>query len=301
MSGLDPDRWALDASACRVLEYLEDAWCKAFLKGKANVRQVKALVAELQRQEICQTRLEGRQALHTLHKADWIESSAGEGSLSPLLALNPRVVLAAWRREQLAEEVPMAHAELELNAEQAACWNQALASSLAGWERTDQRRLVTGLRALAAELPDAYQRLSAFEASARYLLGSSKLLKALPRELVLSFGVAPETFRRPKVRLLASMPAAPEGLLLIENPQSFDQACRLGLDRRLALVCSFGYGLSLGEALGEESVSLIGEGALPLGLEALLALPSLTYWGDLDPEGGRIYQKLKKRLPGLRL
>lgn len=291
----------LDDTVRRALEHLEAGWCQAFLKGRVGARQAKTLVTEFLHQAICQTRLEGRQVLHALHKSGWIESSLGEVGLSPRLDLNPMVVLAAWRREELAAGLPAAHAELELTAVQTACWNRTLADSLEGFGRAEQQRLVTGLRDLAAELPEAYAHLTAFEASARYLLGSSKLLKALPRELVLSFGIDPEAFRRPKVRLLASMPTKPEGLLLIENPQSFDQACRLGLDLRLALVCSFGYGLSLGEALDEGSVSLIGEGPLPLGLEALLMLPSLTYWGDLDPEGLRIYQKLKRRLPSLRL
>lgn len=89
---------------------------------------------------------------------------------------------------------------------------------------------------------------------------------------------------------------------MIENPQSFTHASRMGIDRCLALVCSYGYGLSLGEALGGiDRVQLVGHGAEQWTLTTLLRLPNLTYWGDLDPEGLRIYQRLQQRLPDLRL
>lgn len=204
-------------------------------------------------------------------------------------------------RHRLETEFARVDASLPLDTAQAAVWRHALEGVLEGWSLADQRRLAEGLNDLAAALPGAHS-LSSFEASARYLLGSSKLLDALPRELVRAFGIERAAFRVPRVWVLAAVPAEPRGLLLIENPQSFEQACRAGVAERLALVCSFGYGLSLSEALrAPERVRLVGEVDPRQTLAGLLSLECVTYWGDLDPEGLRIFRRLRRSVPALRL
>ncbi|MGM0785296.1 MAG: Wadjet anti-phage system protein JetD domain-containing protein [Pseudomonadota bacterium] len=190
---------------------------------------------------------------------------------------------------------------MALTTSQLAGWRRAQEGPLGSWSLEDRLALAEGLRRLANDLPGAYA-LSPFVASARYLMGSSKLLEALPVELVRAFGIEPASFQPPETWLLASIPEQPEGLLLIENAQSFTQACRVACDKRLALVCTFGYGLSLANALaGGDRVRLVGQGTASVTLSELLDLPSPTYWGDLDPEGLRIFQRLRYCLPELAL
>lgn len=291
----------LGESASAALARLEEAWRRALVRtGRGKGWQSVSLVKAWQKAGICATELQAWQVLDELDRAGRLALPPGT-RLSPHFRLPVRVRLAEWRCEQLAADQPVVDAGLALTPEQAAAWHRALTGPLGDWSASDQQALADGLRRLAGDLPGAYA-LSPYVASARYLLGSSKLLEALPNDLLRAFGIEPSSFTVADARLLASMPATPEGVILIENLQSFSQACRVGLDARWALVCSFGYGLSLGEALGGlERVRLVGEGPLSHTMTGLLALSNLTYWGDLDPEGLRIFRQLRRRLPGLRL
>lgn len=288
----------LEDSVEAVRSWLEDDWCRHRRRRVVSRRwQAASLVRKLKQAGVCDSVFIAWRALAELARQGVIDASSA--------SLENRVSQAFGLSEgechRLEQHLVEPDAALGLADQQAAPWARALDGVLEDWTLEDQRRLVEGLRRLAADLPGAHD-LSAKQASARYLLGSSKLLEALPGELIRSFGIEPRAFRAAPVWLLAAMPEEPEGLLLIENPQSFAQACRVGLDRRLALVCSFGYGLSLGEALVDPgAVRLVGEQRLSHDLTALLRLPSLTYWGDLDPEGLRIYRRLKVHLPALQL
>ncbi len=281
-----------------VRSWLEDDWCRHRRVRVASRRwQAASLVRKLKQEGVCGSVFIAWRALAELARQGVIDASS--------TSLDNRVSQAFGLSEgechRLEQRLVVPDAALGLADHQAVPWARALDGVLDDWSLADQRRLVEGLRRLAADLPEAHG-LSAKVASARYLLGSSKLLEALPGELVRSFGIEPRDFRAAPLWLLAAMPAVPESLLLIENPQSFAQACRVGLDRRLAVVCSFGYGLSLGEAmLDPAAVRLVGGQGLSHDLAALLTLPSPTYWGDLDPEGLRIYRRLKAQLPALRL
>lgn len=278
--------------------YLEGDWAKHYRKrGDKRWRSV-SLVRRLKRERVCATELDGWEALGELARAGVIETAQ---PISAKQRLNVHVSLSEAERHRLEAEFSDVDDTLQLQAGQAVVWRHALDGVLHDWSLDDQCRLAHGLRELAGALPQAYA-MSAFEASARYLLGSSKLLTALPRELVRAFAIDVAAFRGPVAWVLAAMPPEPEGLLVIENPQSFDQACRVGLSERLALVCSFGYGLSLSEALkAPEQVRLIGEGASSRTLSELLDLPGKTFWGDLDPEGLRIYCRLRRAVPELQL
>ncbi|RTR05412.1 Wadjet anti-phage system protein JetD domain-containing protein [Halomonas nitroreducens] len=283
-------------AARAVQAWLEADWCRQYRRQGAKRWRSDTLVRRLRREGICDSELAGWQALAELARFGILDAPEALRHRVPV-----RLGLSEGECHRLREGMVEPDASLGLTADQAIPWGLALERRLDDWSLVDQQRLVEGLRRLAGDLPDAYG-LSAKAASARYLLGSSKLLEALPGELVRSFGIEPRDFRAAPLWLLAAMPEAPEGLLLIENPQSFAQACRVGLDRRLALVCSFGYGLSLGEVMVDPTaVRLVGEQGLAHDLTTLLALPSATYWGDLDPEGLRIYRRLKARLPALRL
>ncbi|WP_136067244.1 Wadjet anti-phage system protein JetD domain-containing protein [Modicisalibacter radicis] len=279
-------------------QFLEGEWGKHHLKGRYKRWHSRPLVNRLRQPTLCGTELDGWEALRELTEAGLVETSQ---PVSARQRLNVRVQLSEALRHRLASEFARVDASLPLDAGQAALWRHALESVLDGWDLADQRRLAEGLNDLAAALPGAHV-LSSYEASARYLLGSSKLLDALPRELVRAFGIERAAFRGPGAWVLAAVPAEPQGVLLIENPQSFEQACRAGVAGRLALLCSFGYGLSLSEALrAPERVRLIGEIDPLQTLDGLLALENVTYWGDLDPEGLRIFRWLRQSVATLRL
>ncbi|MCE8021156.1 hypothetical protein HOP51_13715 [Halomonas sp. MCCC 1A11036] len=291
----------LSEAAREALAWLEGEWQRAYSgTGKGKGWRSFNLVKQLQQKGICQTELHAWQVLEELGRSELIDLPPGV-LLSPRAKLPVRVELAAARREILIAVSPALDPRLELEPRQHSAWRRALEGPLGGWSIKDQLALAEGLRRLANDLPRVYQ-LSPYVASARYLLGSSKLLEALPTELVRAFGIEPARFQAAETWLLASVPEHPERLLLIENAQSFSQACRVGCDKRLALICTFGYGLSLANALESgDRVRLVGQGTAGVTLADLLRLPCPTYWGDLDPEGLRIYRRLRHFLPDLAL
>ncbi|MBB3140576.1 Wadjet anti-phage system protein JetD domain-containing protein [Halomonas organivorans] len=288
----------LEQSARAAQAWLEDEWCRLFRRSRKAKRWNSAsLVRRWKQTGVCDSEFIAWKALADLARQGVVD--APPGSLESQVPL--QLGLSEKAAHRLRQTMAAPNACLDLTADQATSWSRALERGLDEWSLADQCRLAEGLRRLAADLPSAYL-LTPFQASARYLLGSSKLLETLPRELVRAFGIDPKAFLAAPTWLLAEVPEMPEGLLLIENPQSFEQAQRLGLGKRLALVCAFGYGLSLGEAIRDNGrVRLVGEGAPCHGLARLLRLPRLTYWGDLDAEGLRIFLRLKSQLPGLRL
>jgi hypothetical protein len=291
----------LSEAARDTLAWLEREWERAYLRGgKGKGWRSFTLIQMLQLKGICQTELHAWQILEELGRAEFIDIPAGI-LLTPRAKLPVKVELAAVRREALMSLSPALDPRLALEPRQHSAWRRAQGGPLGSWSTEDQLALAKGLRRLADDLPGAYQ-LSPYVASARYLLGSSKLLETLPIELVRSFDIEPDSFQAAETWLLASVPEQPEGLLLIENAQSFSQACRVGCGKRLALICTFGYGLSLAKALSNgDRVQLIGQGTAGVTLADLLRLPSPTYWGDLDPEGLRIYRSLRRSLPELAL
>ncbi len=291
----------LSEAARDTLAWLEGEWQHAYSRGgKGKGWRSFTLIQMLQQKNICETELHAWQVLEELGRAEFIALPTGV-LLSPRAKLPVKIELAAARREALMSISPALDPRLALEPRQHSAWRRAQEGPLGSWSTEDQLALAEGLRRLANDLPGAYQ-LSPYVASARYLLGSSKLLETLPTELVRSFGIETDSFQAAETWLLASVPEQPKGLLLIENAQSFSQACRVGCGERLALICTFGYGLSLANALESgDRVRLVGQGTAGVTLADLLRLPSPTYWGDLDPEGLRIYQKLRRSLPELAL
>lgn len=300
---MNRDRQMLNPVALALLEELESTWRKnARLEQAPPRNKTDTLVKRLLKGKVCRSLREGRQPLIELYRCGFISlpQGGGETALSPLNGLNPFVCLSEAHVADLQDAMEAVDPVLSLTEEQRRIWNRALDGPLGEWSLEDQCRLAEGFRRLADDTPEIYE-LTAFQASARYLLGSSKLLGSFPL-LARAFDIDTNRFARPVVRVLVSTPEHPERLLLIENPQSFDQACRCGVDRRFAMVCSLGYGLSLAEALDRpDDVRLINDSQFIPDLSTLLSLPQPTYWGDLDPEGFRIYRRLKRSVPGLAL
>ncbi|WP_252176148.1 Wadjet anti-phage system protein JetD domain-containing protein [Endozoicomonas sp. 4G] len=193
------------------------------------------------------------------------------------------------------------------------CWRDILGSypdslalaachqALSGWTREAMQKLVDGLHRLRSDLPTAYQ-MTAYEASARYLLGSSKLLDALGKRSLQQFGIDPERFRKPVSYVVTAGPEQPEQVLLVENPQSFEACITLELHLRMALISTFGYGLGWLQVIeNRQSVAAISRAGTKQNLMALLDHPELFFWGDLDHEGLKIFQTIRQQYPQCRL
>jgi len=180
---------------------------------------------------------------------------------------------------------------------------------LQGFCDADLRKLAQGLSALR-EAQAQLKGVPLFVVSAKYLLGSSKLLGGLPPGALRVFGIALDTFPGAVPQIIMAGPSDPQAVVLIENPHAFEEAVAAGCARKLALVVTFGYGLSRsGEAYGNnlsESVEkasrlvpLIRAGQPP-SPGRLFLHPRIFFWGDLDREGLRIYASLRQRIPALR-
>ncbi len=170
----------------------------------------------------------------------------------------------------------------------------------------DLRCIARGLEAVAALRPRGG---FGFELSARHLIGSSKVLDALPESARRALGVGglPPV---PKYIVVAA-PRHPTSVLLIENSTCFEAAVRAGLHDEIGLVAAHGYGLnhhadsSSGRALAvivsTGDVAMLTRAGTPPEWAVLIGNPKVRFWGDLDREGLRIAAALRAKLPRLSL
>lgn len=174
----------------------------------------------------------------------------------------------------------------------------------------DMEALAAGLLALRRAAPQE-AGTPKFVLSARYLLGSSKLLGQLPAAAMSTFGLDLKAHPDAPPYVITAGPPEPEAVVLVENPHAFDAAIAAGAASQVAFVVTFGYGLSRNSedfgnqllasvAYGDGLIALVREGRPP-SPAALLAHPRVYFWGDLDREGLRIYGGLRQRIPQLRL
>jgi hypothetical protein len=185
-----------------------------------------------------------------------------------------------------------------------------LAGKLEGLAENDLIRLVSGLAALRIDLPQLRGQ-PRYHVSAKYLLGSSKLLDTLPTAVLRSYGIDTGGLTGPSSYVITAGPANPECVVLVENPQAMELALQAEGGERCAWVATFGYGLSrAGDEYGLQLAGLIEQGGELTGLvrqgsppsvDMLLRHSQLYFWGDLDREGLRIYWRMKSKLPQLQL
>jgi hypothetical protein len=168
--------------------------------------------------------------------------------------------------------------------------------------------LSNGLRQLSQAGPAAAAD-AGFNVSARHLMGSSKVLSIMTRRMLEAIGLPLRLHTSSPRYVVCAGPTAPMATLLIENPRAFENAVRSGLAQDVALICTFGFGLSY---LGEEwlhSTStpdydrpiLIVRQGTPPPLSTLLRAPSVYLWADLDLAAISIYRSLKGAIPQLQL
>lgn len=185
-----------------------------------------------------------------------------------------------------------------------------LSLNLEGWIEDDMKRLLRGLLALRADLPQLKGQ-SRYLVSAKYLLGSSKLLDALPSPILRKFGINIDLLLGSPSYIITAGPSSPECVVLVENPQAMEAALQTCMGGKVAWVATFGYGLSrAGNEYGRQLASLIEDNdrltalvrqGTPPPIERLLQHSDIFFWGDFDREGFQIYWRLKSKISQLKL
>ena len=144
-----------------------------------------------------------------------------------------------------------------------------------------------------------------FNVSARAIMGGSKVLAAIDSKAMQALGLPVRLKTSSPRYVVCAGPQDPVATLLIENPRAFENAVRSGLGETVALVCTYGFGLSyLGQAWVEDMhsedrpIQIIRAGA-PGSLSALLLAQNVYLWADLDLAALSIYKSLKSAIPRL--
>ena len=264
-------------------------------------------LVERLREQTGLTVIELRRALGTLRDAgelrcrDWVNNE-------PLGRLELAIVAAPLSSTQIQWENVLRSGQL---TDADVVTLVPLHTALDGFGLSDMRELLTGLIRLRAE-QDGFAGLSRFEVSAAFLLGSSKLFDALPAGILRNFGIEPDVFPKFPGYLVVAGPPNPVAVVLVENPHSFETALRADGTDEVAWVVTFGYGLSMRtDEYGTQLVELLTNkkttpNALvrkgrPPDIARLLAHPEIFFWGDLDPAGLHIFDRLRRHLPQLKL
>lgn len=250
--------------------------------------------------------LEAKIALGKLARQGIVEGVSGHGDPLGRVSLTieaPKrkesVSLVRWREALRSTGLEGTDAEML-----APCHDR-----LDGFSDADMRDLARGLSAMRSN-QKADKGIPRFVLSAKYLLGSSKILGSLPAPALRTFGIDIDSFPDAISQVIVAGPENPEAVLLIENPHSFEEAIAAGCAEKVALVVTYGYGLSRsGEAYGnslaeaveqaDRLVPLVRMGNPP-SPKTLLGHPRILFWSDLDREGLRIYASLRKGIPALR-
>lgn len=168
--------------------------------------------------------------------------------------------------------------------------------------------LASGLKRLCEDGVDATND-AGFNISARHLMGGSKVLSLLSRRMLDAIGLPLRLQNASPKYVVCAGPPAPTATLLIENPRAFENAVRSGLAHEVALICTFGFGLSY---LGQEWLHsdetpehdkpiLIVRQGTPPALNQLLLAPAVYLWADLDLAAIDIFNTLRSAIPQLQM
>jgi len=174
---------------------------------------------------------------------------------------------------------------------------------LAGLSRSDMEHLLEGFLRLVADR-DRLAGHDPYEVSAKYLLGSSKILAKLGKALSAA-GISNSSFGTRPRHMLGAGPAGSKFTLLVENPESFERLIGLGLADRITVIATYGYGITW-SGVGVEGrldrikIARVG-GTLPPTLAETVAAGTCSFWGDLDQAGLDIFIKLRGLIPHLSL
>ena len=251
--------------------------------------------------------IEIRRSLKRLQSEGMLEYSADPQGLpvSAYITINRPVEVVAPHLE-LWRETLAATCLTDLEKSNLDC----LGNMLQGVESSTMAQLIEGLVRLRADQHKLAGQM-AFNVSAAYLLGASKLLGSLDSKALKEFGINASLFLSRPPYLVVSAPQNASTLILVENPIAFENAILSGANERCAFVCTFGFGLSnAGNEYGSQLAGAIETGnsiLLHRGrtgtacLDDLLKAPNVFFWGDLDIAGIQIYERLARKIPHLKL
>lgn len=199
----------------------------------------------------------------------------------------------------------------ELNASEIASL-ATISDSISELSESDMVNLLDGLKRLRTD-QNSLVGQPTYLVSARYLLGSSKLLTGLQGRPIKAFGIDTAGFQAHPPYIVVGGCGQPDTVVLVENPAAFELAMTTKAVNHCAFITTFGFGLSnikneYGNQLAgvienkfQDIVGLSREGSVCRTVKELLAHPRITFWGDLDPAGVQIYLRLKRRISGLML
>lgn len=248
--------------------------------------------------------MDTREALSELHSngelnvADWHPQFGPQGMVTLNLNIRTDPDKVAW-----ADAMQTAGIE----PGEANCLMPAY-SVLSGMTQHDLIAIATGLVQLR-ESQEIHYRENRFLVSAKYLIGSSKMLDTLPNAALKAYGINVANFPPAPSYVMVAGSSNPKTVVLVENPQSFELAIKATVSD-IVWITTYGYGLSRGgDANGSQLASIIESGQMidvvregnPPPLTELIEHPHLTFWGDLDPAGLHIFHRLQRQLPQLRL
>ncbi|MDA9420985.1 Wadjet anti-phage system protein JetD domain-containing protein [Bradyrhizobium sp. CCBAU 53380] len=175
--------------------------------------------------------------------------------------------------------------------------------ALAGLSRLDMEHLLEGFLRLVADR-DKFAGRDPYEISAKYLLGSSKILSKCGRALAAA-GLSDASFGNRPRYVLGAGPERSSCTLLVENPECFQRLVDLGVAARLTVIATYGYGLSWAGVGAEGRLDRIRiarvAGEPPSTLADAVAVDTCCFWGDLDLAGLDIFWKLRAIVPNLEL
>lgn len=174
--------------------------------------------------------------------------------------------------------------------------------SMAALSRRDMEHLLAGFLRLADR--DRFAGRDPYEVSAKYLLGSSKILAKLGKALSAA-GISNSSFGTRPRHMLGAGPAGSKFTLLVENPESFERLIGLGLADRITVIATYGYGITWSGVGVEGRLDRIKiarvAGTPPPTLAEAVAAGTCSFWGDLDLAGLDIFLKLRVLVPHLAL
>lgn len=183
-----------------------------------------------------------------------------------------------------------------------------LSPKLSDLDIDEMGKLAIALKDLSGLGPDALDD-AGFNVSARSIMGSSKVLSQLSQKMIQSLGLPLRLQNSSPRYVICAGPASPEATLLIENPRAFENAVRSGLAETIALVCTYGFGLSyLGQEWLQNEMTSEHDKPIPIvrsgnppPLDQLFSMENIYLWADLDLAAFDIYLSLKRAIPQLRL
>lgn len=186
----------------------------------------------------------------------------------------------------------------------------SLGNALQGMDSKTMLSLLDGLLRLREDQALLAGQL-AFNVSAAYLLGSSKLIGSLDARVLKEFGIDTGAFLTRPPYLVVSAPEGSSAVILVENPIAFEKAILSEAGKRCTFICTFGFGLSnssneygnqLAGTIESGNAILLHRGNTAIdSLEGILANPNVFFWGDLDIAGIQIYERLLKKIPHMQL